>query len=161
MKKQKSCSVRFPALQLSVARWRSPWLRWAGQLTTLIFVLGPVSVGYAQVERCVDLGDGYDAAMIAKHSNASFESTGHWQYLRYKEKEQCLLGHYDISPDKRFVAFQESDTGKLFLLDKKEHRRFELLATFPGLVRQFDWNAKVGFLRVEIYDKEPLMIRLP
>ena len=130
-------------------------------LRTLILVLGLVTAGFAQVERRVDLGDGYDAAMIAKPSNASFESVGHWEYLRYKEKELCVLGHYDLSPDRRFVAYQESSTGKLFLLDKKEHSSVELVAEFPGLVRQFDWQAKAGFLRVDIYEKEPLVIQLP
>ena len=99
--------------------------------------------------------------MIAKPSKASFESIGHWEFLRYKEKELCILGHYDLSPDKRFVAYQEASTGKLFLLDKKEHSSVELVAEFPGLVRQFDWKAKAGFLRVEIYEKDPLMIQLP
>jgi hypothetical protein len=130
-------------------------------LRTLVLALGIVTAGFAQVERRVDLGDGYDAAMIAKPSKASFESVGHWEFLRYKEKELCVLGHYDLSPDKRFIAYQESSTGKLFLLDKKEHSSVELVAEFPGLVRQFDWKAKVGFLRVEIYEKDPLMIQLP
>lgn len=130
-------------------------------LRTLVFILTLVPACFAQVERSVDLGDGYDAAMIAKPSNSSFESIGHWEYLRYKEKELCLLGHYDISPDKRYVAFQESNTGRLFLLDKKEHSRVELVAEFPGLVRLFDWKAKTGFLRIEIYEKEPLVIQLP
>ena len=126
-----------------------------------ILFLALASVGLAQVERRVDLGDGYDAALIAKPSKASFESIGHWEFLRYKEKELCVLGHYDLSPDKRFVAYQESSTGKLFLLDKKEHTRVELVAEFPGLVRQFDWKAKVGFLRIEVYEKEPLLLQLP
>jgi hypothetical protein len=128
---------------------------------TLVLFLGFITSGFAQVERRVDLGDGYDAAMIAKPSNASFESIGHWEYLRYKEEELCLLGHYDLSPDKRFVAFQESNTGKLFLLDKKKHSRVELVAEFPGLVRQFDWKAKAGFLKIDIYEKDALMIQLP
>lgn len=115
----------------------------------------------AQVERRVDLGDGYDAAMIAKPSKASFESIGHWEYLRYKERELCLLGGYALSPDKRFVAFQESNTGKVFLLDKKEHSKVELVSKFPGLVRSFDWKAKVGYLKIEIYEKEALVLRLP
>lgn len=127
----------------------------------LVLFLSLISAGLAQVERRVDLGDGYDAAMIAKPSKASFESIGHWEFLRYKEKELCVLGHYNLSPDKRFVAYQESSTGKLFLLDKKEHTRVELVAEFPGLVRQFDWKAKAGFLRIEIYEKEPLLIQLP
>jgi hypothetical protein len=130
-------------------------------LRTLVLALGIVTAGFAQVERRVDLGDGYDAAMIAKPSKASFESIGHWEFLRYKEKELCVLGHYDLSPDKRFVAYQEASTGKLFLLDKKEHSSVELVAEFPGLVRQFDWKAKAGFLRIEIYEKEPLMLQLP
>jgi len=115
----------------------------------------------AQVEQRIDLGDGYDAASIAKPSKASFESVGHWKYLRYKKKELCSLGYYDLSPDKRFIAFQESNTGKLFLLDKKEHSRVELVAEFPGLVRSFDWKAKTGFLKIEIYDKDTLMIPIP
>lgn len=130
-------------------------------LRTLVLFLCFGAAGLAQVERRVDLGHGYDAAMIAKPSNSSFESIGHWEYLRYKEKELCLLGHYDLSPDKRFVAFQESNTGKLFLLDKKEHSKVELVAEFPGLVRQFDWKAKAGFLKIEIYEKDALMIQLP
>ena len=132
-------------------------------LRTLVFLLG-VSVTVActaQVEQRIDLGDGYDAATIAKPSNASFESVGHWKYLRYKKKELCSLGYYDLSPDKRFVAFQESNSGKLFLLDKKEHSQVELMAEFPGLVRSFDWQAKVGFLKIEIYDKDTLVIPLP
>ena len=127
----------------------------------LVIWLSAAVACVAQVERRVDLGDGYDAAMIAKPSNASFESVGHWEYLRYQEKELWLLGGYALSPDKRFVAFQESNTGKIFLLDKKEHSRVELVAKFPGLVRSFDWTAKVGFLKVEIYDKEALVLALP
>ncbi len=130
-------------------------------IRTLVLALVIATAGFAQVERRVDLGDGYDAAMIAKPSKSSFESIGHWEFLRYKEKELCVLGHYDLSPDKRFVAYQESSTGKLFLLDKKEHSSVELVAEFPGLVRQFDWKAKTGFLRVEIYEKDPLVIQLP
>lgn len=123
-----------------------------------LFLAGP---SLSQVERRVDLGDGYDAAVIAKPSKSSFESIGHWQYLRYKDKEICDLGPYELSPDKRYVAYQDSSTGKLLLLDKKEHSTVELVAKSPGLVRVFDWKTKAGFLRVEIYEKEPLLIQLP
>jgi hypothetical protein len=150
------------------ARWpRAAHLKTLGKemktphILWLFVWLNAVVACSAQVERRVDLGDGYDAAMIAKPSKASFESISHWEYLRYKEKELWLLGHYDLSPDKRFVAFQESDTGKLFLLDKKEQSRVELVAEFPGLVRIFDWKSKAGFLKIEIYEKEALMIQLP
>lgn len=132
-------------------------------LRALIIVLGLclAAACSAQVERRVDIGDDYDVAMIAKPSKASFESIAHREYLRHKEKELYQLGHYDLSPDKRFIAFQESNTGKLFLLDKKEHTRVELVSKFPGLVRSFDWKAKAGFLKVEIYEKEALTIELP
>ena len=115
----------------------------------------------AQVERRVDLGDGYDAAMIAERSNASFESVGHWEYLRYQEKKICRLGLYGLSRDGRFIAYQEASTGTVFVLDKKVHRPVEVVSDFPGLVRDFDWKAKPGYLRVEIYDKEPLVLLLP
>jgi hypothetical protein len=126
-----------------------------------LFSLGVTSVCVAQVEERVDLGDGYDAAVIAKPSGASFESVGHWEYLRYKEKELCLLGRYALSPDGRFIAFQESNTGKVFLLDKKEHTKVELIAKFLGLVLSYDWKAKTGFLTLEIYEKGPLVLALP
>ena len=115
----------------------------------------------AQVERRVDLGDGYDAAMIAEKSDASFESVGYWEYLRYQEKKICRLGLYGLSPDRRLIAYQEANTGKVFVLDKKDHRPVEVVSDFPGLVRRFDWKAKPGYLKVEIYDKEPLVLPLP
>jgi hypothetical protein len=115
----------------------------------------------AQVERRVDLGDGYDAAMIAEKSNASFEGVGHWEYLRFQEKKICRLGLYGLSPDGRLIAYQEASTGKVFVLDKKACRPVEVVSDFPRLVRDFDWKAKPGYLRVEIYDKEPLVLLLP
>ena len=127
-----------------------------------IFIYFSVAIAcIAQVGRCEDLGDGYDAAVIAKPSNSTFESIGHFQYLRYKEKELCNLGYYELSPDKRFIAFQEGPTGKIFLLDKKRHSQVELVSKFPGLVRKFDWKAKDGFLKIEIYEKDALMVSLP
>ncbi|MEO6874159.1 MAG: hypothetical protein ABI222_05000 [Opitutaceae bacterium] len=129
------------------------------KLALLIWLTVAVD-GIAQVERRADLGDGYDAAVIAKPSRAPFESIGNWEYLRYKGKELCLIGGYALSPDKRFIAFQESNTGKIFLMDKQEHRRVELVAEFPGLVRSFDWKTKSGFLKIEIEGKEALVLPL-
>jgi len=127
-----------------------------------IFVFFCVAIACtAQVQRREDLGDGYDAAVIAKPSNSTFESIGFFQYLRYKEKELCNLGYYEISPDKRFVAFQEGPTGTIFLLDKKERSQVALVSKFPGLVRKFDWKAKDGFLKIEIYEKDALLAPLP
>ena len=58
---------------------RAPfWLSW-------LLALGIASVGFAQVraEYEVDLGDGYDAAMIAKPTNAPFEALAHLLFLRH------------------------------------------------------------------------------
>jgi len=129
-------------------------------LIAVLVWLGATSC-IAQVESRVDLGDGYDAAMIAEKSNASFESVGHWEYLRYQEKKVCRVGLYGLSPDGRLIAYQEASTGKVFVLDKKAHRPVEVVSSFPGLARDFDWKAKPGYLKVEIYDKEPLVLPLP
>lgn len=116
---------------------------------------------FKEVENLVDLGDGYDTAIIAKPSKSSFESIGHWKYLRYKEKEICHLGPCSVSPDGGFIAYQEASKGKIFFLDKKEHKQIELVSKFPGLVREFDWEVKSGYLKIEIYDKDALILPFP
>ena len=136
---------------------RAPfWLSW-------LLALGIASVGFAQVrtEYEVDLGDGYDAAMIAKPTNAPFEALAHLLFLRHNGEELCELGSYDLSPDKRFIAYQESRTGKIFLLEKKRGTTFELINNFSGLARHFDWRTKPDFLRVEIEGKGTMEFSLP
>ena len=113
-------------------------------------------------ERRESLGGGYADATIAESSSASWESIGHFGYLMYKGKKVCRLDDYTISPDKRFLVFKEfSETGKIFILDKKTHTKVELLSKSPGVVHKFDWKAKEGFLKIEIYDKDALFVPLP
>jgi hypothetical protein len=133
----------------------------ATRIHGVLIWLSAAVVCSAQVEWREDLGDGYDAAMIEKPSNASSESNIHREYLRYKGKELCSLRRYSLSPDKRFVAYQESNTDNVFFLDKREHSTVELVAGSPGLVCNFDWEMKAGFLKIEIYHKETLVVPLP
>ena len=101
-----------------------------------------------------NFGGGYDAATLSESSAAKFESIGHFQYLRYKGKKLCTLGDYALSPDKRFIAFQGSRESGIFLLDKKTHSLVVVASKFPGLVREFDWKAKEGFLTIRIHPKK-------
>ena len=108
------------------------------------------------------LGNGYDVAIVSESTSASWENIVHRRYLRYKKKKICLIGNsYALSPDKRFLVYQGGSENKIFLLDKKTHNQEELVSKSLGLVRKFDWNAKKGSLKIDIYDKEPFFVQLP
>ena len=46
-------------------------------------------------------------------------------------------------------------------MDKREHSTVELVAGSRGLVCSFDWEAKTGFFKIEIYHRETLLVPLP
>jgi hypothetical protein len=127
----------------------------------LIIIALSFSVLDAQVERVIDLGDGYDAALIAGPSNSTFESIGHWEYLRYRQLKICRLGAYSLSPDKTLLCYQEASKGKVYVYMKSSGAKTELCSAFPGLIRHFDWVSKPGSLVLTIVDGDNIELQLP
>lgn len=115
----------------------------------------------AQVERVESLGAGYDAAIIAEPSSSSFESIGHFQYLRKDGRKIVGIGAHDASPDGRYIAYQESSTAKVFIIDKTTGISRAITTDSPGLIREFDWKKEDGHLWVSIYDKEAMRFKIP
>ena len=115
----------------------------------------------AQVERVEPLGGGYDAAIIAEPSSSSFESVGHFQYLRKDGRKITNIGAHDASPDGRYISYQEGSSARIFIIHKESGSIRAVTTASPGLVREFNWSKEAGYLWLDIYDKDSIRLKIP
>lgn len=105
-----------------------------------------------QVERVDELGFGFRRVMLALPVNTDFESTGHFEFLYYRDQRLAQVGgpwgSCLVSPSGNFVVFQDGPSGNVVLYRRLDGQRFELTKHFIAVVRSFEWHEKAGIVDV-------------
>ncbi len=101
-----------------------------------------------RVEHTTDLGYGFRRVVLAEPSSSSFESTGHFEYLYYRDRRLCDLGDCSVSPSGSYVIYQEGPSGNLFLFRRAGGKPTQLTGQFVSLVDTFEWREKESAVEV-------------
>ena len=123
-------------------------VRWAKACTVknfvLLFTFLPLFLsGCAtspRTERTTDLGFGFRQIVLTEPSASSFESSGHFEYLYYRNRRLCQLGDCSVSPSGRYAIYQDGPSGNLFLFRRADGRLTQLTSQFVALVDAFEWQ---------------------
>jgi len=105
-----------------------------------------------QVERIDELGFGFRRVMLALPVKTDFETTGHFEFLYYRDQRLAQVGgpfgSCSVSPSGRFIVFQDGPTGEVVLYHRLDGQRFRLTKKFIALVRGFEWHENAGIVDV-------------
>ena len=101
-----------------------------------------------RVERTTDLGFGFRRVVLAEPSSSSFESIGHFEYLYYRDRKLCHLGHCSVSQSGSYVIYQDGPAGYLFLFRRADGRLTQLTSQFVALVDTFEWHEDTSTVEV-------------
>jgi hypothetical protein len=133
-------------------------------LIALIFLL--VTSAYAiepQIEKSVDLGNGFRRVTIAESSNSTFESIGHFEYLFYKDRKISQLGVCSISKNGTTAIYQDAKSGYIYIFKITDSAPIQITNWYFGPVSRFFWKDNPNEIDLELYDhpnmKFPLKIQ--
>ena len=102
----------------------------------------------SRVERTSDLGFGFRRVTMAQPSQSPFESTGHFEYLYFRDRQLCEVGACSISPSGQYAIYQDGSSGNLFLFSPKDDSPIQLAQPFVALVDTFEWHEENRIVRV-------------
>jgi hypothetical protein len=115
-------------------------------LAIMLLFLG--ACASSRVERTSDLGFGFRRVTMAQPSQSSFERSGHFEYLYFRDRRLCQVGACSVSPSGQYAIYQEGSSGNLFLFSPKDGSPIQLAQQFVALVGTFEWHDEARMVRV-------------
>lgn len=112
------------------------------------------------IESKRDLGHGFQFIVIAKDSQSSFESVGHFEYLYFKKKEISQCSEASVRNDGKIAIYQDGPSGNIFVYHTTTNTSMQLTPKFPGLASGFQWLSP-NQVKVEIAGHNPLVLSIP
>jgi hypothetical protein len=113
----------------------------------LLLFLGACATA-ARVQKTADLGFGFRRVTMAQPSQSSFESSGHVEYLYFRDRQLGQVGACSISPSGRYAIYQDASSGALFLFSPTDDSPIQLAQRFVALVDTFEWHEEASIVRV-------------
>lgn len=132
-------------------------LRWLPKVrnasTAVILALAMCSCAASpRIESERDLGSGFRVVQMEQQSTGSFESTTHYSYLFFGDRNLGRADNPCISPSGRYAVYEAPPVGGLFLFDVESGTLDSLSKAFVGIPRSCKWSETAGTISLEFYD---------
>jgi len=125
-----------------------------------LFCIGTAWAIQPTIEGTKELGNGFRFLTIAKDSNSTFESIGHFQYLYYKETQISQSDTCSVAKDGKFAIYQDGPSGNIFVFFPSQKKSIQLTKKFPGLVSEFIIKSE-NTVAARLYDHPTLTLTIP